>query len=70
MKWFLYLLLYVITNKAYLCVVAVAGGDLCEVSAALHRSRSAAGGAELPGHRHPQSNASGGEVRHRLTNTH
>lgn len=39
------------------------GGDLCEVRAALHSTSSASGGAELPGHRHTQRDAPGGEVR-------
>ena len=40
----------------------VAGGDLCEVRAALHCPGPAPGGAELPSHRHPPWDAPGGEV--------
>ena len=53
--------LRVIVVFVYICVFWL-GGDLCEVGAALHCSRSATGGAELPGYRHPPRNASGGEV--------
>lgn len=38
------------------------GGDLCEVCAALHCPRPAAGRAELPSHCHPPRDAPGGEV--------
>lgn len=41
---------------------ARAGGDLCEVCAALHRPGPAPGGAELPSHRHPPRDAAGGEA--------
>lgn len=44
------------------------GGDLRQVSPALHRSVSASGGTKFPCHFHPQGNGSGGEVR--LTHTH
>nr|KAF6461721.1 DExD-box helicase 39B [Molossus molossus] len=40
-----------------------AGGDLCEVCAALHCPGPAPGGAELPSHRHPPWDAPGGEFK-------
>ena len=46
------------------CVCVRAGDHLCQVSAEVYSSGTAAGGAKLPSHLHPPRHAPGGEVSH------